>query len=523
MPVKLSPQVWLNNVKELHGEDTYDYSLVNYISQKEKIRVICKIHGEFNPMPMNFQRGTGCPECAILKNTKKRLSTTEEWINKAVNKHGDLYDYSLVNYVNSTEPVIIKCKKHGEFSQIPANHINQGSGCPKCLVVTTEDWIKKALLVHPDELYDYKETVYSGSEKPLNIYCKNINRLGIEHGWFTILASEHLKGTKCKLCQHQARSNNKFTWIEKAKENKGNNLMIGVKVPTDCEITKAKNEIAEFVEFFRYQIIRNDITLFDGKRIDIYIPELKLGIEYYGLHSNSDEFKSDNYHFEKTKIAESKNIRLIQIFEDEWINKQDIVKNRLKHILSRNDKKIYARKCKVKPISFSLYSKFVNTYHIQGSVAGEIYLGLFINDILIATASFGMLRKNLGNSTISSNTFELLRYCTANNYSVIGGAGKLLKRFIDIYKPKEIISYADRRWSDGNLYKKLGFELSHISEPNYYYVKGAVRHNRWNYRKDLLISRHGCTEEDTERNFTKNTLGLNRIYDSGNYVFKLKL
>lgn len=115
----------------------------------------------------------------------------------------------------------------------------------------------------------------------------------------------------------------------------------------------------------------------------------------------------------------------------------------------------------------------------------------------------------------------MLRFCNKLNTSVIGGASKLFKHFIKEFNPLEIISYADRRWSMGNLYTELGFNFSHNSEPNYFYVINGERKNRFGYRKDILVSKYGCDPNDTERNFCFNK-GWHRIYDCGTKVYKWK-
>ena len=134
--------------------------------------------------------------------------------------------------------------------------------------------------------------------------------------------------------------------------------------------------------------------------------------------------------------------------------------------------------------------------------------------------SFGSFRKNLGREKIDGG-FELLRFANAKNISVIGGASKLFNHFVKTISPVEIISYADRRWSMGNLYEQLNFTLSHCSEPNYFYVIGNERKNRFGFRKDILISKFGCSPDDTEHNFCKNK-GWYRIYDCGTKVYKWK-
>jgi hypothetical protein len=131
--------------------------------------------------------------------------------------------------------------------------------------------------------------------------------------------------------------------------------------------------------------------------------------------------------------------------------------------------------------------------------------------------TFGNLRKNLGNNSKKGN-YELLRFCNSINITVIGGASKLFKYFLSNYTDViQIISYADRCWSNGNLYRKLGFELDSITEPNYYYIIDNIRRNRYNYRKDKLISM-GYDKNKSENTIMRE-IGYNRIYDCGSLKF----
>ena len=115
------------------------------------------------------------------------------------------------------------------------------------------------------------------------------------------------------------------------------------------------------------------------------------------------------------------------------------------------------------------------------------------------------------------NEWELLRFCNKINHSVIGGASKLFKHFIKYYNPKQLISYADRRWSQGNLYKQLGFNKTHNSIPNYFYVVNNEREHRFKYRKNLLVE-SGFDIKKTEREIMYDR-GIYRIYDCGNLVY----
>jgi hypothetical protein len=134
--------------------------------------------------------------------------------------------------------------------------------------------------------------------------------------------------------------------------------------------------------------------------------------------------------------------------------------------------------------------------------------------------SFGSLRISTGNKN-NDNHYELLRFCNVIDYRVIGGASKLLKYFEKNYNPEKILSYADRRWSNGNLYNQLGFTQKHKSKPNYFYVEGFKRHNRFNFTLDKLKTKYPTTIKNmTEKEFCRVILKFPRIYDSGSLVFE---
>ena len=217
----------------------------------------------------------------------------------------------------------------------------------------------------------------------------------------------------------------------------------------------------------------------------------------------------------KTELCESKGIKLIHVFEDEWIYKQDIVKSRLKNILGLTSNKIYARKCIIKNVIYKDVKKFLNENHIQGETKSSINIGLYYNNELISLMTFGK------RPMINNFSLELIRFCNKLNTSVIGGANKLLQYFIKTYKPNEIISYADRRWSQGDLYEKLGFEFISNTIPNFSYIINKKRINRLKFQKHILI------KDGYDGNKTANQIMLDnniyKIYDSGNKKYILNI
>ena len=258
--------------------------------------------------------------------------------------------------------------------------------------------------------------------------------------------------------------------------------------------------------------------------LDVYIPNKNIAFELDGLYWHSElQGKTRNYHLIKTNKCEENNIKLIHIFEDEWKYKQDIVKNRIRHILNKVKYSIYARKCLIKEVDFKIKNTFLNKYHIQGNDVSYINLGAYYRNRLVAVMTFSKLRKALGQEH-KPNQWELSRFCTIAKFNIIGIASKLLNHFEQNYKTLSIISYADRRWSQGNLYYKLGFNLDHISQPNYWYIRNQdiqmKRHHRFNFRKDVLCDKLEKYDFNLSEWENMKNNNWNRIWDCGSLVFK---
>ena len=473
----------------------FDYSKVEYISSDKKIIIICPKHGEFKQIATNHLRTLGCKGCGMKQKSKTTINKSKELYYEYVAKlHNNKYKY-FDDYIHSEEKIKIECPEHGIFKQLACNH-KQGSGCPKCGVLSQ----KNKLIKSSEEYFEFVKKIHNNKYIYFNDYNNSQEKIKIncpEHGIFFQIAHNHQQGKGCPKCSL---------------------------VKT---ISKSEQEIYDFIKELGIDNIKqSDRTILNGKELDIYLPDYNLAIEFNGLYWHDEYSKPDNYHLLKTDECLSKNIQLIHIFEDEWLNKKDIVKSRIKNLVHKikRDRRIYARKCFIKEIDSSIARSFTERNHLQGFVGAKVHLGLFFvlnnKEYLVSYMSFSNLRKNLGQKETNDKYYELLRFCNVIDYRVIGGASKLLKYFENKYLPEKIISYADRRWSNGNLYNQLGFTQTHKSKPNYYYVEGIKRHNRFGYRKDILISKYNCKPEMTEKEFCRDVLGLNRIYDSGNLVYE---
>jgi very-short-patch-repair endonuclease len=209
---------FLEKSKKIHG-DKYEYSKVEYNDNTTPVIIICKEHGEFLQSPAGHLRGCGCRKCANKLIGDMVKSNTDEFIEKSIQIHGDKYDYSKVEYVINTTPVIIICKEHGEFLQIPAGHVS-GRGCNNCAHISrsdkmrsnTDEFLEKAIQIH-GYTYNYSKVGYVNNTTPVIIICK-------EHGEFLQSPAGHLCGCGCQHCGYISNSNkqrsNTEEFIEKA-------------------------------------------------------------------------------------------------------------------------------------------------------------------------------------------------------------------------------------------------------------------------------------------------------------------
>lgn len=253
-----------------------------------------------------------------------------------------------------------------------------------------------------------------------------------------------------------------------------------------------------------------------GFEIDIYIPDIKLGIEFNGLYWHSDKFKKKNYHKNKTITCIENGIELIHIWEDEWVNKMDIVMSIIKNKLSLINDRIYGRQTEIREVHYKIKNKFLDDNHIQGKCRSSINYGLYYKDELVSLMTFG--KRNLNNII----EYELIRFCNKINTNVIGGASKLFKHFIknnnDI---EEIISYSDSSKYSGGLYEILGFNKVSDGVLNYYWTDASKRYHRFTFNKKKLV-KEGYDPNMTENEIMKSR-GFYKIWSVGHkkWVYKL--
>ena len=264
----------------------------------------------------------------------------------------------------------------------------------------------------------------------------------------------------------------------------------------------------------------NKRGILKNHELDIYIPSKNIAIECNGCYWHSQ--KPKKYHYNKFKECQQLGIQLITIWDDQFINKKDIVESIILSKLGIYTNRIYARCCEVREVDSKKCNEFLNNNHIQGKTNSNSKFGLYYQNKLVAIMTFSKKRSLMGNNILNSDEWELSRFCTNLNTQIIGGAQKLLSNFIRTYNPKRIYSFASNDISNGNLYERLGFLKTNESVSYWYIDKKYNRYHRSNFTKSNL-EKMGCDVSKTEDQIMRE-LKYMKIYDSGitKYIFDCK-
>jgi hypothetical protein len=381
------------------------------------------------------------------------------------------------------------CPLHGEFRKKGTDHL-QGQGCQLCskdaavkrMRTSFEDFVVDATDVHNSKFAYEDWGNYERGERSVVAVCP-------DHGRFTVDRFNHLRGHDCPLCARR--------------------------------YSKAEFAVRDFVRSLGFDTGVGNNKSVPGvgrQQLDIIVPEKRVAIEYNGLVWHSERFKKDSKtsHLKKTELAESLGYRLVHIFEDEWLEKPELVKNRLRAILGAGLTKLHARATQAAKIDWRQASAFLSGTHLQGhGPSSKNSFGLFHKNELVAVATFAKSR-------YTKDDWELLRF--AATARVVGGMSKLLSAFKRDARPTgTLISYADRRWSDGGLYRAMGFEFAGHTSPNYFYEAGGKRFSREKFQKHKLEATLNKFDSSLTEVANCANNGFYRIFDCGSSRWRLKL
>jgi hypothetical protein len=477
---------FLNEIRE----DYRNLILDGIIKSRDKVVFICNKHGEYyqklNKHATNYAKGYGCPKCNIEKRTISRTRKEYPFINEIREDYRQLIRNGELN---NTCKVPFWCDIHKEYYWQRIGDHRCDHGCPKCGIISTS--IKERRTDYPfmEEIReDYQLLIKNseiGQKDKIPFICE-------KHGEYWQQLGGHTNNNNgCPKCAHR--------------------------------ISKDEIEIFDYVKSIvpDLEVLNCVNNLIDDRKleVDIYIPELKIGIEYNGLIWHSEKFSNDIHNiYNKMKIFNDIDIRIINIFEDEWYYKQNIVKSKLKHILGRDTSdKIYARKCIVKEISSTECKYLLDNNHIQGNDKAGYRYGLYYKNSVAAVMTF-----KKGKASQNSSDWEMSRYAT--NTNVVGGFDRLLKYGQNKLQFEKVVTFADLRWSDlnNNIYEKTGWTKEYTTRPNYFYVTNkekCLRVHRYNFRKSSLNDKLETFDPDLTEVQNCNNNGYYRLFDCGNIKY----
>lgn len=485
MPKIVAPEEYLARAQQAHG-GRYTYDIATLRSASGLASITCLIHGAFKQRLANHLLGVGCPQCA---------GRGVDWIGRFKSVHGDTYDYSRVQYKDYKQPVEIVCPEHGVFFQTPDNHYRGKQGCPKCKgarirtakQLSVEEFIRRATIVHQGK-YLYERTQFPNMLKGVvTINCP-------QHGTFTQSPVNHLAGkTGCVRCNHMQ--------------------------------SKGEDAVAAHVSLF-CEVKRRDRQLLAPKELDLYIPERNLAVEYCGdywhsLGTAEDVRTKRNAHYEKYLACKTLGIRLLTIYDSEWLQRNYAIRRLLRNTLGKSKGKLMARKCELDRPTITEARAFYERYHPQGGDGAGEHYGLYWNGKLVACMRFSFGINDRGEN--KNRVWTLSRYAT--RVTVAGAASRLFKAFVAEHQPTEVKSFSDNRYFEGGMYEQLGFILEKELPPDYqvWSPKFGLRPKTLFQRRNMpqRLEEHGTHEafdpETDPRSESEMTflMGCRRLYDCG--------
>ena len=280
--------------------------------------------------------------------------------------------------------------------------------------------------------------------------------------------------------------------------------------------SRAEIELYEYLvsEFPDDDWSNSDKSIITPYELDIVNHTKRIAVEYCGIywHSEGSSGKKRNYHRDKYLKCKEAGYKLITVFESD---NQEKVRALLRKLLGKTNK-IGARKTELKYIDAKTAMCFHREHHLHSAVGAKHHYGLFYQDEMVMAASFGKNRFS------KKYQYECSRITSHSNYTIVGGVSKLIKRFVETEQPKSIVTFADLRFGDGNVYSKCGFTYVETTSPNYWYSKKyqPELYSRVKFQKHKLpdlLEKFDPTKTEFE-NMIENC--WDRIWDCGNAKYE---
>lgn len=249
-----------------------------------------------------------------------------------------------------------------------------------------------------------------------------------------------------------------------------------------------------------------------GNEIDVFLPELNMGIEFNGVYWHSEIYRDKKYHYDKWKFFHDIGINVINVWEDDWNLQRLKVMSIIDTHIGIHDK-VYARKCVLKKVSNKACEEFLNMNHLQGYVPSQLCYALYYEDVMVSVMTFSKKRH------IKNSDWELVRFCNSLGISVVGGFSKLLNRFKKDNDFNNLVSYSSIDYFTGDIYTSNGFNMVSYTGPGYHWSKDGVRYNRYRFTKQKLV-KDGFDKGMSESQIMYQR-GYVKCWNCGNHKFEL--
>lgn len=426
-------------------------------------------------------RGHGCRACQHQRLSESMGGGYDKFVEKARIIHDSKYQYHKTNYTTAFQKVRITCPIHGDFEQLPCNHINRSAGCPKCSNAyspNTIEFVDDLRHLYGDK-HDYSTVQYTTAHSPIIVTCR-------QHGPFEIVATSYKRTGQCPA----------------------------------CTVSSQQHEMIELVKSFGVSCVINDRRIISPLELDIYIPDKKYGIEFNGnyFHSyNRPETPTERFrHQHKVQRCADAGIRLIQFNSHEWKSNRPLIESMIKHRLGFSNNRISARRCVIGMLSTAEAKEFFDSSHISGYRPATTTYCLRHNGVVVSAISF---------SRHAKYDYEIIRFATSLNTVVVGALGKMLKAFIIDNKPSTIMTFADLRYGNGDGYTACGFKLVGSTKPGYIYLDSSCAPvgSRLKYQKHKLsaiLTNFSESLSESENMFLN---GYRRMWDAGHNIYVYRI
>lgn len=448
---------------------------------------------------------TGCPNCNNLRRNSVQSEIRTKHIQDLKDRGIEILTpgYDGRRHVvdeNTYTKILVKNIHCGhEFECSPSNllsrHVECGVCGPQKRVLPLTNWSKQNSRTWrgtATEWQRYKAEVTSLTEQTYTRHHNVINPDNLPRGKAGVNGAYHLdhivpkrfcfdNNIPANICAHQSNLQ-MIGW----KENVGSrNHIKGSLPPLFFQYISTNSKLEQYATTLK-TILPDSSSFVNIADIIVttYDAESNRAIVVLPIDKSHANMKNGMAAYKALTAAK---IQFIILFEDEMMN-TTLLTAKLHHYTQVNDSiRIHARQCEIKPCTKEEKRILLNNNHVQGNDNAQVYYGAYYDNHLISVMTFTQPRVALGAKGLpKEGVWELSRFCTNINYRIPGIASRLLRHFQKNHKWSEIYSYADKRWSVGNMYEKLGFTLTRDNPPDYFYVIDGVRKHRWNYRKDLL-------------------------------------